>query len=685
MPTPVKKLDELLKRSVTLGDCSFPALDGIVLRGSSAYWLAGAGLFLLVAAVILLNVWSGAERALVGCGDVEGYLWKLWWWKQLWHEACQQGWGSAIALFFSAGAAPHVGNILDLTVLAAPLQAVLGPVAFYNAEIILILMLNSLTCWWALTRIWGAGTYAWLGGLIYGFNGYFLSEIAAGRPRQAIGFCLPLFIWQFFNAYRDKSRGAWLYAALWLGLSWAFYAPYGAMLTGIGLVWWIWSRFDSQRALSHRLWGQRCALILALGALFYLPWGWSYLQAGWTGNTVATTGPAWSWRQSFPSLGELGESSLLTCAEENMLATKATGRDILHRHYAGMLLRQSLPLSALWNVRETLALPLLALVLAILPYGRRRNYPWLWLTILLGSLALSFGPYLLSNIADGQPQALLTWKWPYAWIYRWVPFASLVSPRCFLSVAYLALAILVQVRLRSLDEYRQGLAQFFMAAAGVAFMFQLVGSGLCPLVAGRVDTSPFACLLGDKPAVGLVEVPFTDASYVDFAQITHGCPSWGSAATRWYPQILREEATIAQTSGAARLALTPSRGDNTFIAHLLAGNRNSLKWGNFDDAHRRQLVKEGYKWLILHERSCNMLDPQKGEIIYFRFFAHLSEIMGRPYVNTFEPAYAGMPGRRPVDASNPAWYRVAVFDLEKANPVGHPATLNRIIEETIKK
>ncbi|MBQ7568345.1 hypothetical protein IJT17_06010, partial [bacterium] len=628
-----------------LSDCSFPANDEVVLRSGMLYWLCGCLAFAAIVGGVLANLWLGMERSVVGRGDIEGWLWRYCWWKQMLAAGCAHGFLTAVKVFFTSGAHPHVGSILDFALFSRPLESVFGFAAYYNAKVALILWLNCLACWFVLSRIWGANLYSWLGGLLFGVNSYVLHEIACGRCRQAIVFAIPLTVWQVYCSYRGGNEAlgrnySWLWAGLGLGLVYALYAPYGLMLSSFIVLWWSWGLFMEQAGARRLVWSKKCLLILAVGFVCYLPWGYPYLSSWSQGAAVKTVGAAWSWKTSFPSIPAKTEIKPLFPLDEEVLEAQTDGGQELQLFNAWRRWQNSLPLDAFYSINYPLSLPLLALLVVLAANGCSKMHPFMWTAGALLCLLCALGPFIsvLSQNCESLA-ALGGYHCVYSWLYRWLPFASLVDPVRVLALFYMLLAVLICIRLCQLNLRFQAAAQVLAVLLAATHLWQLHTAKLLPLPVSHIDTAPIYYLLGDSEPTGLIEVPFA-GYYLDLSQRVHGCASIGSGSSRWLPDCLSEAGGTVQRWGSAHFD-----EKNSFLMHLWSAQHGD-SWGSYDDKDRQDLLKRGFSLLVLHERSCNILADINGENLYFWYFSNLQKELGDPLIDTFEPVYEGMPGRR---------------------------------------
>ncbi len=145
-------------------------------RGLQA--LAAGAAYLLVGVVLWWHVWSThpTVNTTCGCGDPALFLWFLQWPAHA--IATGQNPFYSTALFH-----PHGINLLSNTsVLAigiplAPVTWIFGPVATLNVASTLVPALSALAAYWALRRFVPWGPAAFVGGLLYGFSPFVLSNL----------------------------------------------------------------------------------------------------------------------------------------------------------------------------------------------------------------------------------------------------------------------------------------------------------------------------------------------------------------------------------------------------------------------------------------------------------------------------------------------------------------------------
>ena len=634
-------------------DGTFPEADSQPAPATWYGWVLGAGAYALLVLFTLRSVALAPAGSWIGGGEIEGWLWRYWWMKQVVAGAfAGAGPLYGIHTFLVAGSYPEFGNLLDLQVFSWPLELALGAPAHHNAKVFLLLWLDCLAFWWFLSSLWGRSAAAWLGGLVYGLNPYFLFEIANGRLRQAVAFTIPLFLLYLYRSWRQGDRRSTVLAGAWLGLTAAFYLYYGLFLGLFGCLFLAWHGLVGRRLPHAPGLLPRLLATVGVGFLVAAPFALFYLQGalglGSENLEVAPYGTA------FPAL-ESVSAPQGTARPENLLAGSQK-----------RFLEESLPLDALWNPSLYHALPLIPLLLALVPWGGSRRAPWLWGATFLGFLVLSFGPYL--SLGVHSRVYLSEVPMPYLSFYRWLPFFSrLFSPARLEVMVYAALAILVTLRVREIAGWRRGAAWAAVVLATLGTMVQLELAGVVPLPTVQLGVAPYYYLLAEQPPTGLIEVPFQTGDYLEYNQTVHDQKVLWSFAERGVPPGYPpgHQAWLAREQGVE---------GNSFVTWLAALNRDPLRPRDFQKADLEALVRSGYRLLVLHERGCYYLDPQGGERLYFRLLAHFRKVLGEPAAYTDEPVYRGLQGRWPAEEQDPAWYRVAVFYLGKREG---PTTVGR--------
>ncbi len=134
----------------------------------------------------------------------------------------------------------HTGaNVLD-ALLAAPLRWVLGPVAGFNAFLLLAAAFNARAFSRLVRNFTGDQLAVGIGSLWFAASPFVLYELAEGRPTQAIVGLIPLFLLQ---VWRAGSAPGWRAPAL-----------AGLTLAALGYQYWYYAFFGGVVCLAHGLW-----------------------------------------------------------------------------------------------------------------------------------------------------------------------------------------------------------------------------------------------------------------------------------------------------------------------------------------------------------------------------------------------------------------------------------------------
>ncbi|MCR5663118.1 MAG: hypothetical protein K6G50_13495 [bacterium] len=625
-----------------IADSSFPVQEVAILRGSVLSWILGGLIFLVAIVVASRNILGTPEGSVIGNGDAECWLWRYWWMKQVMSAAwAEGGFFYALYTFFIAGSYPEFGNVLDLQVFSWPLEFLFGD-SYYTIKIVLILFLNCMACWWFLSYVWGVGVNSWCGALIFGMNPYFITEIAAGRVRQAIAFTIPIFLLFLYRSWRHGDNKSVILAGVFMGLTAAFYLYYGMFLGFFWIMFLVWHYVSGHRMEHAAGFARKMMAIAFIGILVALPFSLSYIEQALHGELVQLV----PYGSACPSLAELTDSRAAQSALDLVPGARKRLAD------------DSLPLDAFWSYRIHYAMPFIALIIIFIPWKIPNKMPWLWAISFFVFLVLSFGPYL--SLGEADRIIISNVRMPFAFFYRWVPFFSrLLSPNRLMAMAYMSLSILFLIRMAEYSKNSAELSRIIGIITGIGMLAQMELIGTLPLEVSHPDQAAYYYLLRELKPVGIIEVPFRTGDYIDFNQIAHCQKSLGSFSEGGLPPRFPQ----------CRLSFIAKKEDfsqNTFLIHLKLLNDNPFMPQNYREADKQELVKAGFRLLILHQRGCDMIDALRGEIIYFKLYEHFCKVLGKPILDTNEQVYPGMKGRLEGDTSDPAWYRMSVFDLTGA-------------------
>lgn len=604
-------------------------------------WIIGGLVFFVAVFAAVRKILGTPDGSVIGGGEAECWLWRYWWMKQMLSEAWTEGgFFYALYTFFAAGSYPEFGNVLDLQIISWPLEFLFGD-SYYTIKIALILFLNCMACWWFLSYVWGMSVYSWCGALIFGMNPYFIAEIAGGRVRQAIAFTVPIFLLYLYRSWRHGDSKSVILSGIFMGITAALYTYYGMFLGFFWLIFLVWHCISGHRMEHSAGFARKMTVIAFIGLMIALPFMISYIEKASRGDLAELV----PYGSVCPSAADLtGAKAGLSIAELVPGSLKRMADD-------------SLPLDVFWNGRLHLALPFTVLAIIFIPWNIPKKLPWLWGVSFFFFLVLSFGPYL--SLGEEDRIFISNVRMPFAFFYRWMPFFSrLFSPSRLMMMAYMSLSILFLIRMSEYSNKSSELARIFGAAAGIGMLVQMEFTGTLPINVSHPEQAAYYYLLRELPPLGIIEVPYKTGDYIEFNQIAHFQKSLGSFSEGGLPQHFPQ----------CRLSFIAKKEDfsqNSFLVHLQLINSNPFMPQPYRETDKQEIVKQGFKLLILHQRGCNMIDPLQGEIIYFKLYEHFCDMLGKPVLDTNEQVYLGMKGRLQGDISDPAWYRMSVFDLSR--------------------
>lgn len=626
----------------------------------------------------------------VGGGEIEGWLWRYWWLKQVLHTIWTRpglALGTRIHLSLQSSLYPEFGNIVDLTLVSIPLEHMLGAPLYYNVKIVGVLALNGL-CAYALLRSLGAHrSAAWLGGVIFGFNPYFMFELANGRMRQAIGFAMPLYaLYQWRMWIGGGTRNAVLAAFWWAVASW-LYLYYGMWIFFFNIVFWGWAMLWGRRLSARASPDARKAsplppadtaagsavptldffknvlLMHVVALLLVLPCVMPYFEVLRGGHALHEV----TYLSDIPPL-----SRLLSLPP----GRPAPGQEQLYsmQRFIFMSLSADFP----WSLGSRRVVPLGFTLLALLPlvaWRWRGRGPTartlglgagaLWLCCGLLFYLLSLGPYLKSgsgmhtHFVDYPPGI----RMPYVSLFKYVPFFSRqFSPLRNVIMVYLSVAVLAALNLTWMTEQRRLLGLVVALLIASCGLGQMRASGSIPLSTVDLQAPTYYARLHLGPRDGLIELPFHAGDYTDYLQTVHGhkvLMGWADAGVpRGFPP-----------GRVAWLAKHQDVMDNAFIRFLESLNTDPEHPSRFTRRSVTQLRQMGYPYMILHERGVSIFnpDPRRAAIQYEAMRRVLEVYFGPPLFDTTEIVPIGP------DPDAPERRRVAVFRLKLAV---NPSTTN---------
>jgi len=445
-------------------------------------YLVSTALYLGVSIAIWWGVWSThpTSTTTCGCGDPSLFTWFLEW------PAYAISHGASLfysTRLFHPGGINLLANtsVLAIGVPLAPVTWLFGPVATLNVASTLVPVVNGLAALWLIRRWVSWQPAAFVGGLLYGFSPFVLSNLAVAHLMTAALALFPIMVGCLDELlvrqrYRPGVVGGVLGAAMVL----EFFVStemlvVAAMSAAVGMVLLVGNRLvadrsDIGRRAGHALRGLAVAAGVSVVLLAYPTW-------------YALAGPAHLSGRIWPNIPVIG--GYIPSAFVN--ATYGTQRSIL-RDIGGYLGRP-LPSSAYvgWGMLAVLALGMLA--------WRRDRRLWFFGALGVVAAALSLGE---------RRGHWVPWQ-----LFDRVPVLDNVVEQRFTAVAYLAIAVMLAVildhaRRLTLSETRGAPARLAVPAASVVVALVVA---LGPLVAAFAPLLPYEVRPVSLPAWYAIEGP----------------------------------------------------------------------------------------------------------------------------------------------------------------------------------
>ncbi len=473
-------------------------------------WLAALAGYILVALLLLAPTLPAFAAAIPGgpVAAVDGWqnVWNLWWVRL----ALFTGRDPFVTdlLFVPEGAALHLQTLGFINgVLVSPVTALWGPVAGYNAAMLLGLVLGGLAGYALALRVCGARWAAFVAGLIFTLSPFHLTRIWDGQLELASLHWPALYALFLLRAVEDGRRRDALLAGVFLactGLSsWYYLLFMGLYALGFAL---LWASGPRGTRVAPRQAASQTGLSLLVGGLLLLP----------------VLAPAL--RLALGSPGAVhqfeGEEALRRSA--NLLDFWLPS--YLHPLWGDWLFtrvgRAWHDYSGDWNV----ALGYGALALSALGAARRPQRAWRWLALAGMALVFALGPRL--QIGPWQTGLPL----PYA-LLEALPGISLGRrPLLFTAVVTIALTPPIALGLRALGALAGDRRRWLLALPLGLIAFELA-IGPWPLL--PADTHPLNQRLAAGTGV-VFDMPAAGYKHVEpqRAQLVHGRPIPGGYLAR---------------------------------------------------------------------------------------------------------------------------------------------------------
>lgn len=474
-------------------------------------WLVALAGYSAIALMLLAPTLPVFGSAIPGgsVAEVDGWqnVWGLWWVQR----ALASGQSPFVTdlIFIPDGVSLYLQPLgLSNALLVLPVTTLWGPVAAYNAAMLLSLALSGLAGYALALRVCKTPWAAFVAGLLFTVSPFHLTRIWDGQLELASLHWPAAYALFLLRAVEDGRRRDALAAGLLLALtglaSWYYLLFMGLYSLGFALLWAIGR--PATRLAPREVFDQT-ALSLLVGGLLLLPVLAPAL-------TLAITAP----------------DAVYQFADEEVLQRSANLLDFwlpsyLHPLWGPWLFetvrRAWHDFSGDWNV----ALGYGTLALAALGALRSPQAAWRWLVLAGAALLLALGPRL--QIGPWQSGLPL----PYALLDR-LPGLSLGRrPALLTAVSTIALVPPVALGLRALGAAAQRRGRPWLVALPLALIAFELAVGPWPRL--PADTHPLNQRLAGGSGV-VLDVPPAAYKYVEpqRAQLIHGRPIPGGYLAR---------------------------------------------------------------------------------------------------------------------------------------------------------
>ncbi len=589
-------------------------------------WILAVILSATLSILPIYNTFGKKGLVYVGGGELEGWLWRYWWMKELlktlWHQSPRH-WLSILYVYFCAGNYPETGNVFDLQTFSLILEPIFGDPLYYNIKVSLILFLNGLSGYALAKYFTKKPMVSLIGATLLTLNPYVLFEIGNGRIRQAMLFSMPLFVIYLFENYKKLTLKSALLAGFWLGLTAAIYLFYGMASLFFALSFLIYHLIFDRKNFTW-IFAKYVVVILVVFILVSGPFSFRYIEMVLSNEKL----PEVTYGRSFPPLSFLLKDP-----------SQLDPRDPLS-HSILRYRTDSLPVDFPINSKAIINIPLVVVILTVIPLLWVRPVPWLWIFNLLLFYILSLGPYLKTGTGSSNYVTISGKAIPllYVVFFKYVPFfARLFAPLRMLGFFYVALVVILTVNISyTIDvlaekkpKLKGGLEGVFVSLIIFLTIFQMYNERRFPLATTKVVFPEVYEHIKDKSRIGIIELPFRVGDYINFYQIYHHKKLlWGWA----YGGVPRD----FPDSIPSYLAIPNFREDNSFIRALEKLNVDPKTPMRFTKKDLEALKNAGYRYVVVHERGCYEMSPHNYAYIFDNLISQMKRIFGKPVYCGYE-------------------------------------------------
>jgi hypothetical protein len=466
---------------------------------------------------------------------------------------------------------PHGGTLWFIDMLGAlitlPINLISGPVAAYNAGLLIQWTLCGVGMYALAWRVTGSVAGAWAAGICYQSMPHLMGQAYNGISETLAAGWLPLALLAIRALFHNPTRRNAILAGITLGLT-ALANWYYGLFAGMGLLGLCLRGVWRQRARIPSQSFSKGLLFLATTLLMVGPAFWMFSTSMTTEDAVVTRNPQFVWA---------------TLVLHNMTDVVSFFRP--GKHYSPDLKAQfGEDLLVIVYLGHALIWPALIGLISAL---RRRMLSWAALGCAYFILCL--GPFLF--VGGDYLQALGGWiPLPFLALFKWIPMFERISHAYRFTVGItLALCMLLAWTIRSMEGKRVSVFAIAVLIAGLRVLECFYASPAhFPLPTSNVQVSEMVASLDDGAVLDLpVGRPVLARSQYSMAQLAHKQPS---------PYGLNDP-------------LPSSLRSNRFLRFLVEMEFSAtatlpahMPW--FDlSMGRSAAIGDGLRWIVLHEES----------------------------------------------------------------------------------
>ena len=595
-------------------------------------------LYTILAGWLIYPAYADKVPRIIGGGELGGWLWRYWWMK-LEIIALQLKYpGQPIEQFFnivSLGRFPETGNIADLYAVSLPLDRLFGFPHYYNIKIFLILLTNALTGYVYTRYLTGKTGVALIAGMTLAANSFVFYEVERSGLRQAILCFMVLYIYFLDRALHERKTWLGIVAGVFFALTSAFYWFYGLFIAAYSVFRfgiWAWRR---RRAFPLSIWKPLTAFVLVAPAVT-LPFMVPYISDRFSDPGAAKL-PEVSFFKTFPTLPELQNAPLRpNSPEENLLSSLAR------------VLYSSWDPDWAFNPLQTWVVPIVMGLCAVLFSLFRWRRTGFWLFIFVLFYTLTWGPYLQYEDHFFLIQDRYAIRLPYWYAFYLVPMMSrLFAPYRMGSMVVISMSVLLALNFAALSnrmERMRVLRAFLALLFCVLYLGQFlvdpmrelgIGSNKkLPLLSSSIAIPEWYHRLAKEPGkIGIIELPVDrQQDLLTYYQTAHAkkiMGGWTSPGA--LPPVLRFDKHPKPIVGLLQwMALPDGLSRNSMIRALRRLGDSPYELAPIADKDRIEAYQTGYRYIVLHELGCYLLEPRWGKELYSRMKTQLRDRFGDP-------------------------------------------------------